>query len=115
MNNQKTAGYICPATKEKCNDECCVSAEQCHLKESEKDFPRKKKQSSLEWYNDQLDNLQYNPLEKNGYVNAKNRLLKQAKERFEQEIKRAFVIGGGVEYHEINLHADEYFIEEFNQ
>ena len=37
------------------------------------------KQSSVEWYADQLDNLQYNPLEKNGYVNAKNRLLEQAK------------------------------------
>lgn len=37
------------------------------------------KQSSVEWLIDQLDDLQYNPLEKNGYENAKNRLREQAK------------------------------------
>jgi hypothetical protein len=42
-------------------------------------------------------------------------IVQQAKAMHEQEIKRAFIIGGGVEYHEINTHADEYFIEEFNQ
>jgi hypothetical protein len=27
-------GYICPQTKQQCDDECCVSAENCHLKTS---------------------------------------------------------------------------------
>jgi hypothetical protein len=31
---QETQGYICPHTKIQCDDECCVSAENCHIKES---------------------------------------------------------------------------------
>ena len=27
-------GYICPQTKIQCDDECCVSAEDCHIKAS---------------------------------------------------------------------------------
>jgi hypothetical protein len=27
-------GYICPQTKKQCDDECCVSAEDCHIKAS---------------------------------------------------------------------------------
>ena len=30
---QKTKGYICPKTKVKCDDECCVSPRKCHIKE----------------------------------------------------------------------------------
>jgi hypothetical protein len=26
-----TQGYICPVTKVQCDDECCVSAEDCHI------------------------------------------------------------------------------------
>jgi hypothetical protein len=31
---QETQGYICPHTKIQCDDECCVSAEDCHIKAS---------------------------------------------------------------------------------
>jgi hypothetical protein len=31
---QETQGYICPQTKIQCDDECCVSAEDCHIKAS---------------------------------------------------------------------------------
>lgn len=27
----ETEGYICPQTKKQCRDECCVSAEDCHI------------------------------------------------------------------------------------
>ena len=27
----ETEGYICPVTKVQCDDECCVSAEDCHI------------------------------------------------------------------------------------
>jgi hypothetical protein len=30
---QKTKKYICPKTKVKCDDECCVSPRKCHIKE----------------------------------------------------------------------------------
>lgn len=36
MKNQETPkGYICPKTQLQCDDECCVSAEKCHIQESE--------------------------------------------------------------------------------
>ena len=36
METQETSkGYICPKTQLQCDDECCVSAEQCHIQESE--------------------------------------------------------------------------------
>ena len=31
---QETLGYICPTTKKQCDDECCVSAEDCHIEAS---------------------------------------------------------------------------------
>ena len=27
----ESQGYICPQTKKQCKDECCVSAEDCHI------------------------------------------------------------------------------------
>jgi hypothetical protein len=33
---QKTKGYICPKTKVKCDDECCVSPIKCHIKSWDK-------------------------------------------------------------------------------
>jgi len=31
QTKQETQGYICPQTKLQCRDECCVSAEDCHI------------------------------------------------------------------------------------
>jgi hypothetical protein len=31
---QEVQGYICPQTKKQCDDECCVSAEDCHIEQS---------------------------------------------------------------------------------
>lgn len=31
---KETLGYICPQTKKQCDDECCVSAEDCHIEAS---------------------------------------------------------------------------------
>jgi hypothetical protein len=38
------------------------------------------KQTAVEWLQEQLKDVKYNPLEKNGYSNALERLFKQAKE-----------------------------------
>jgi alkylhydroperoxidase family enzyme len=32
LEQQLKEGYICPQTKKQCDDECCVSAEDCHIK-----------------------------------------------------------------------------------
>ena len=31
---KETQSYICPQTKMQCDDECCVSAEDCHIEQS---------------------------------------------------------------------------------
>lgn len=31
---EETLGYICPQTKKQCDDECCASAENCHIESS---------------------------------------------------------------------------------
>lgn len=31
---QEAQGYICPQTKKQCDDECCVSTEDCHIEQS---------------------------------------------------------------------------------
>lgn len=45
-----------------------------------------KKQTAVEWLIEQFEKgIQYNPLEKDGYANAHNNLMKQAKEMEEQQ------------------------------
>ena len=34
-SDETKGGYICPATKVQCDDECCVSAKDCHIQASE--------------------------------------------------------------------------------
>lgn len=34
MSDKSLEGYICPITKIQCDDECCVSAENCHIVDS---------------------------------------------------------------------------------
>jgi len=42
-------------------------------------------QSAVEWLQSKLKNVEYNPLEKNGYSNALERLYNQAKEMEKQQ------------------------------
>jgi hypothetical protein len=44
------------------------------------------KQTAVEWLESKLKNVEYNPLEKNGYSNALERLYNQAKEMEKQQI-----------------------------
>ena len=53
----------------------------------------KKQLSAVEFYAEGLENLQYNPLEKNGYDNAKQRLLEKAKAMEEDEAHKAYLYG----------------------
>lgn len=58
MEKQETSkGYICPKTQLQCDDECCVSAEQCHIQESEGLGLKSEmtiEQSSVQWVIDKL-------------------------------------------------------------
>ena len=44
------------------------------------------KQTALQWYIEQCENIKYNPLEKNGYTIAKEKIIKQALEMEREQI-----------------------------
>jgi hypothetical protein len=49
--------------------------------------------TAVEWLVEQLENVDYNPLEKGGYDTSKKRIIEQAKEIEKQQIINAFGIG----------------------
>lgn len=49
--------------------------------------------TAVEFYAEGLENLQHNPLEKNGYDNAKQRLLEQAKAMEEDGKHESYLYG----------------------
>jgi len=51
------------------------------------------KQSALQWYIEQCENIKYNPLEKNGYTIAKEKITKQALEMEQEQMKEVYVKG----------------------
>lgn len=63
METQETSkGYICPKTQLQCDDECCVSAEQCHIQESEGLGLKSEmtiEQSSVEWIISRYEELKF--------------------------------------------------------
>ncbi len=48
------------------------------------------KQTAVEWLQNQLKDVKYNPLEKNGYSNALDKLYAQAKEMGKHQIVMAY-------------------------
>jgi hypothetical protein len=79
-------------------------------------------QTAVEWLQEQLkDGVKYNPLEKNGYSNAEQRLFEQANVMFEEQIKLAFTQGelfSGDFYDPNNPNIDcseNYYNETYNQ
>ena len=51
------------------------------------------KQTAVEWLENQLKDVKYNPLEKNGYSNALDKLYAQAKAMEREQIIKAFCEG----------------------
>ena len=51
------------------------------------------KQTALQWYIKQCENIKYNPLEKNGYTIAKEKIIKQALEMEQEQIKNNYLKG----------------------
>ena len=76
------------------------------------------KQTAVEWLESKLKNVEYNPLEKNGYSIAEERLFNQAKEMEKQQIENAFDEGMEEEYqyhinNEDRENAEQYYNEQF--
>ena len=74
------------------------------------------KQTAVEWLQEQLKDVKYNPLEKNGYSNALERLFKQAKEMEKQQIIDAFNLGQQKEAkQEFWTKGEQYYNEQFKK
>jgi hypothetical protein len=59
-----------------------------------------KKQTAVEWLENQLNDVKYNPLEKNGYSNALAKLYVQAKEMEKEQIIDAWMEMHGIAFRE---------------
>ena len=51
------------------------------------------KQTAVEWLENQLKDVKYNPLEKNGYSNALDKLYAQAKAMERDQIRESYIAG----------------------
>ena len=66
------------------------------------------KQTALQWYIEQCENIKYNPLEKNGYTIAKEKITKQALEMEREQIEEAY--GDGLNAHRVDFcNRNEYY------
>ena len=77
-----------------------------------------KKQTALQWYIQQCENIKYNPLEKNGYTIAKEKIIKQALEMEKEQIEIAFAksyLTGceEVSYNDANKASENYYNETY--
>ena len=67
--------------------------------------------TAVEWLQEQLkDGVKYNPLEKNGYSNAEQRLFQQAKEMEKKQLIDAYNNGQQIPPFE---YAEQYYNEKF--
>lgn len=71
------------------------------------------KMTAVEWLESKLKNVEYNPLEKNGYLIAEEKLFNQAKEMEKQQIIDAYIEGySAIDY---NVDSEQYYNETFNK
>ena len=70
-------------------------------------------QTAVEWLVQELENVDYNPLEKGGYDTAKKRIIQQAKLIEKQQIINAFISGEHQEGFEGE--AELYYNENYNK
>jgi hypothetical protein len=72
-------------------------------------------QSSVEWLIEQLKDVKYNPLEKDGYSNALDRIFEQSKSKHKQEIIDAYMDRMDVTNKEVlaNIIGEEYYQKTF--
>jgi len=71
------------------------------------------KQTALQWYIEQCENIKYNPLEKNGYTIAKEKITKQALQMEREQIIDAYVeywmYDGGNPFRKVKENAQQYY------
>ena len=70
-----------------------------------------KKQTAVDWLENQLKDVKYNRLEKNGYTNAVNNLYTQAKQMEKEQITNSYIEGHSI-YGE-STNAEQYYNETY--
>jgi hypothetical protein len=71
------------------------------------------KQTAVEWLVNQLKDVKYNPLEKNGYSNALDKLYAQAKAMEKEQIMNAFDIRKVDIAFDKKTTSEQYYIENY--
>ena len=92
----KQEGYICPHTKIQCDDECCVSAEDCHITSSlasgtvdcDESKQEKKPHSFCETPEEKCT---MNYCDDNGCQNRKRKLVEPKQESLEEAAERHYI------------------------
>jgi hypothetical protein len=104
----KAQGYICPQTKNQCDDECCVSAEDCHIKASigVLEEPKQETLEEASW--------KFNPLKKLDGEFLRAAFIKGAKwqaERMysEEDLREVFNVARHIGQKNIAYEFDEWF------
>jgi hypothetical protein len=70
------------------------------------------KQTAVEWLIEQLENVDYNPLEKGGYDTAKKRIIEQAKAMEKEQIQTAYLNGV---MHPLEMEATKQAEQHYNE
>ena len=74
-------------------------------------------QTAVEWYIEQIENVQYNPLDKGSYDTAKKRIIEQAKQMEKNLKKRAWIDGNDtdrcIRSTEVDECFDDYYTETY--
>ena len=81
-SEEQTQWYICPVTKVQCDDECCVSAEDCHIKSWDRIGLRNDKHGSvIDWLENNItSNLDKTGIELTPEIQDKLNIAKEMEE-----------------------------------
>jgi hypothetical protein len=114
LEQQLKEGYICPQTKKQCDDECCVSAEDCHIKawigilsepKQETLEVKMSKQTAIEWLAEQR-------LQGANLDNALEQAKQMEKEQIQDAYTECWMNDGGNGFHKVK-EAESYYNETY--
>jgi hypothetical protein len=114
---QETLGYICPQTKKQCDDECCVSAKDCHV-EAGMGIISDSKQETIEEAAERLVNRPYgNVVSKSSFIEG---AAVQAKRMYSEEDMIEFmqyIVSNQELEHTSSVSKDtaKYYLEQFKK
>jgi hypothetical protein len=126
LEQQLKEGYICPQTKKQCDDECCVSAEDCHIKASTGILSQPKqetlevkmsKQTALDWYRLESQKLMIKAIRKEisneEWRLLENKLGEQALQMEREQLMKSYYDGEADGRHNEYKGREQYYNETY--